>query len=81
MEKNNTSIFDSVSLCQVYFGTEREFVGQSFGHFRKFRAVEVVIHFKYNMKRRRGEKTTYRADYDIALLRIDYPAVDDGNGK
>ena len=48
---------------------------------RKFRVVELVIHYKYKMVKNRGRRTTIRTDYDIALLRIDYPAVDKGNGN
>ena len=40
-----------------------------------------MLHYKYDLERTRGGKTTYRTDYDIALLRIDYPAVDERNGK
>ena len=55
--------------------------GETFAWKRKFRALEVVIHYKYNKRRRRGRITTQRKDYDIALIRIDYPAVDLGSGK
>ena len=45
------------------------------------RVVELVIHYKYNTTRRRGRTTTVRTDYDIALLRIDYPVIDEESGK
>ena len=42
---------------------------------KKFRAVEIVLHHKWNQLKKRGGK-----DNDIALLRIDYPAIGgDGN--
>ena len=44
------------------------------------RVVELVVHYKYMMRRTRGRKVTVRKDYDIALLRIDYPVMDDENG-
>ena len=45
------------------------------------RVVELVIHYKYNTTRRRGRTTTVRTDYDIALLRIDYPVIDEESGE
>ena len=77
-----------ISLCQVYLGADGNSEGNdeytSGGENawrKKFRVLEVVIHYKYNMMRRRGGITHQRTDYDIALIRIDYPAVDEGNGN
>ena len=85
-----------ISLCQVYLGaggdsipaaeiiSEKSDWGGPNGTLawrKRFRALEVVIHYKYNMMRRRGRITTQRKDYDIALIRIDYPAVDLASGK
>ena len=47
----------------------------------KFRAVELVVHYKWQMERTRGRKTLRRDDYDIALVRLDYPAIDQENGN
>ena len=61
-----------------------------------FKIAELVVHKKYNMKGRdskvkiltfhpdlkisgQGRKTE-RNDYDIALLRLDYPIIDEGTG-
>ena len=61
-----------------------------------FTVVEVIVHKKYNMKGRdskvkiltlhpdlkisgQGRKTE-RFDYDIAILRLDYPIMDEGTG-
>ena len=41
----------------------------------------IWIHYKYNTTRRRGRTTTVRTDYDIALLRIDYPVIDEESGE
>ena len=47
---------------------------------KKFRAVEIVLHHKWNQLKKRGGRTFIRKDNDIALLRIDYPAIGgDGN--
>ena len=40
--------------------------------------MEVKVHFKWGL----DEKTMIRrVDYDIALVRLDYPAVDKFSGK
>ena len=63
---------------------------------KPFKIAELVVHKKYNMKGRdskvriltlhpdfkiygQGRKTE-RNDYDIALLRLDYPIMDEGTG-
>ena len=43
--------------------------------------MEIVLHYKYDLLTKQGGKTTYKTDYDIALVRIDYPAVHDGIGN
>ena len=43
--------------------------------------VELVIHYKYKMRRTRGNRITERKDYDIALLRIEYPVMDEKSGN
>merc|ERR1719450_532756 len=45
-----------------------------------FLAVEVIVHYKYNETRITPKKITKRKDYDIALIRIDYPVIDDDSG-
>ena len=42
---------------------------------------ELVIHYKWQMKKTSGKRTTVRHDYDIALVRLDYPAIDELSGK
>ena len=46
-----------------------------------FLAVEVIVHYKYNETRITPKKITKRKDYDIALIRIDYPVIDDDSGN
>ena len=48
---------------------------------RRFRVKQAVIHYKYKTERKEGKTIFERKDYDIALLRIDYPAVDEVNGN
>ena len=38
--------------------------------------AELVPHYKWNLVKTDGKKKTQRKDYDIALVRLDYPAVD-----
>ena len=38
--------------------------------------AEVKAHYKWHLEKTRGKKKTQRKDYDIALVRLDYPAVD-----
>ena len=79
------TITELISLCQVYLGADRSSEETSDNPSvpawkKRFRAVEIVLHSKYNKTRKRGKITTYREDYDVALLRIEYPAVDEANG-
>ena len=39
-----------------------------------------MVHYKWQMERSRGKRITRRDDYDIALVRLDYPAIDEDNG-
>ena len=71
-------------MCQVYLGADGAVEEEEgWGRWRKkFRVLELVLHYKHDKRKtRQGRKTTYRTDYDIALLRIDYPVVDERNGK
>ena len=40
-----------------------------------------MVHYKWQMERTLGRKTLRRDDYDIALVRLDYPAIDQENGN
>ena len=40
-----------------------------------------MIHYKWHLTKTSGKKTTRRNDYDIALVRLDYPAIDELSGK
>ena len=46
-----------------------------------FRVVELVLHYKWHLVKTHGKKKTRREDYDIALVRLDYPAIDEFSGK
>ena len=40
----------------------------------------IIIHKKYAMFRKNGTFTYYRKDYDIALIRLNYPVADERTG-
>ena len=46
----------------------------------RFRILELIIHYKFMWKKKRGRVSYMRKDYDIALLRVDYPIIDDHHG-
>ena len=46
----------------------------------RFRILELIVHYKFMWKTKRGRVSYLRKDYDIALLRVDYPIIDDYNG-
>ena len=72
-------------LPQAFLGADGESLGVPHSGWpawrQSMRVVELVIHYKYNTTRRRGRTTTVRTDYDIALLRIDYPVIDEESGE
>ena len=41
----------------------------------------IIIHKKYDMQRKNGTFIYYRKDYDIALVRLDYPVADKRTGN
>ena len=43
--------------------------------------AELVPHYKWHLVKTDGKKKTQRKDYDIALVRLDYPAIDELSGK
>ena len=45
-----------------------------------FTIADIIIHKKYGMSRKDGSVTYYRKDYDIALIRLDYPVADERTG-
>ena len=57
-----------------------EALNPKLGWRQRFRVLELVIHYKYKQRRTRGRTTMVRTDYDIALVRVDYPAVDEESG-
>ena len=40
-----------------------------------------LVHYKWHPEKTHGKKLTRREDYDIALVRLDYPAIDELSGK
>ena len=47
---------------------------------REFRIEELIIHYKYETTKVVGRSKTVRKDYDIALIRLDYPIIDEKSG-
>ena len=43
--------------------------------------VELIIHYKYNSSKTVRGKIKIRKDYDIALIRLDYPVIDEEFGE
>ena len=43
--------------------------------------VELIIHYKYNSSKTVRGKIKIRKDYDIALIRLDYPIIDEESGE
>ena len=48
---------------------------------REFMIVELIIHYKYNSSKTVRGKIKIRKDYDIALIRLDYPIIDEESGE
>ena len=46
----------------------------------RFRILELIVHYKFMLTTKRGRISYMRKDYDIALLRVDYPVIDDQHG-
>lgn len=47
---------------------------------RKFKVAEMVLHYKYLDETGTDKKKVIRIDYDVALLRLDYPIKDPETG-
>ena len=48
---------------------------------RVFTIAELIIHYKYNSLKIVRGKHKVRKDYDIALIRLDYPLIDEESGE
>ena len=46
----------------------------------RFRILEPIVHYKFMLTTKRGRISYMRKDYDIALLRVDYPIIDEDHG-
>ena len=74
-----------VKSCQVYLGAvtpPNDYPSNyGVGWKREFKMVELIIHYKYNSEEIVGNTRTIRKDYDIALIRLDYPIIDEMSGN
>ena len=70
--------------CQAYIGANQNSLDQptkTGPAWRwRFRILELIVHYKYMLKTKRGRVRYLRKDYDIALLRVDYPIIDENHG-
>ena len=80
------TILDSVVYvtCKAYIGASQDSIDlppMTGPVWRwRFRIIELIVHYKYMWKSKRGRVSYLRKDYDIALLRVDYPIMDDYHG-
>ena len=81
MEKNISS---HISWSYQVFIGKNDLVDRPVGHGeswkREFLIVELIIHYKYNSSKNVKGTIKIRKDYDIALIRIDYPIIDEESG-
>ena len=70
-------------MFQVYIGANNDDRPSEHGLAwkRAFAIVELIIHYKYKIKKIVRGTTKIRKDYDIALIRLDYPVIDEESGK
>ena len=65
-----------VSNSKVIFLVYLSFLEDTLEYQKPFSIVELIVHKKYKTKLIKSQ----RVDYDIALLRLDYPIVDEISG-
>ena len=68
---------------QVFIGANNDDIPPHTGDpwKRKFVIAELIIHYKYHSEKIVKGTTKIRKDYDIALIRLDYPVIDEESGE